>query len=84
MPIREVCSPVNSSVRNSKLSGGQPLSPGARSMPGRRADQTHEPAQEPTKARVSLGSGGEPAEVTVTGPQEKHGERPQERYSPEE
>jgi hypothetical protein len=84
MPIKEVCSPINSSSR-SRLSPGSnpPMSPGARSMPGRgRADQ--DPALQPQKARVSLGNAGEPAEVTVNGPQEHRGEHPQERQSPEE
>ena len=82
MPIREVCSPINSSSR-SRLSPGSnpPLGPGARSGPGRRADQ-QEPEQSPPKAHVSLGEGG--GEIHVTGPKEMPVERPQERQSPEE
>lgn len=86
MPIKEVNSPVSSSNRNSRLSGGQPLSPGSRSNPSRgRADQ-HDPSQEPSKARVSLGGEGNPAEVTVIGPEPQgpHGAKPQEHQSPEE
>jgi hypothetical protein len=69
MGITEVRSPASSSSRNSKLSGGQPLSPGARSMPGRgRADQA--PPQAP-HAHISLGGGDEPAELHVIGPTEE-------------
>ena len=79
MGISEVRSPVSTGAPG-KLSSGQPRTFPSRTTPGR-ADQ-HEPEQSPMKARVSLG--GEPAEITVTGPQEKHGERSQERQSPEE
>jgi hypothetical protein len=81
MGISEVRSPASSRYRSNKVGSGQPLSPGARSMPGRRADQ-HEPSQSPPKAHVSLGEGG--GEIHVTGPKEHPGERPQERQSPEE
>jgi hypothetical protein len=65
----EVRSPINSRHRNT--GGGQPLSPGTRSMPGARgrSDQT---SQEPPRAHVSLGGGDEPASVTITGPLEEH------------
>jgi hypothetical protein len=78
MPIKEVCSPINSS-RGGGPGSNPPLGPGSRTNPSR-GDQTNEP--QPSHTRVSLGESG--SEVTVTGPQEKHDERPQERQSPEE
>ena len=79
MGISEVKSPVSTGFPG-KLSSGQPRTFPGRTTPGR-ADQ-HEPEQSPMKARVSLG--GEPAEITVTGPKELPEKRPQERQSPEE
>jgi hypothetical protein len=65
MPEREVCSPV--SVKGSKVGGGQPLSPGARSNPSRgRSDSL--PSQ-PTNVRDSRNA-EEPAELRITGPEE--------------
>jgi hypothetical protein len=65
MPIREVNSPIN----NRKASG-LPLSPGARSMPGR-GDETGKPApMPPADAHVSSGGGDQPAEFHATGPSE--------------
>jgi hypothetical protein len=80
MGISEVRSPASSSSR-SKVGSDPPIGPGARTNPSRgsRSDQS---SNEPTKARVSLGEGG--GEIHVTGPQGEHGERPQERQSPEE
>ena len=43
MGISEVCSPVTR--KGSKVGSGQPMSPGARSTPGR-GDQTEPPAAE--------------------------------------
>jgi hypothetical protein len=84
MGITEVRSPASSSSR-SKVGSDPGIGPGARSNPsrGQRSDQS---SNEPTKARVSLGSGGEPAEIHVTGPKElpHGGAKPQERQSPEE
>jgi len=48
MGISEVSSPV--SRKGSKVDSGQPLSPGARSAPGR-VDQTEAPAAEPELQR---------------------------------
>jgi hypothetical protein len=96
MPIREVRSPISSSSNPRGFGPGsnQPLSPGARSLPGRRADQTHE--QQLPQAHISLGGGDEPAELPVIGPegrqplrrdieepQDRHGEKPQE-HQPED
>jgi hypothetical protein len=74
MAIKEVRSPISSTSRSAGGPGSahsQPLSPGARSAPGRRADQaaSEQPA-EPTQARVSLG-GEEGASLTVTGPEDR-------------
>jgi hypothetical protein len=82
MGITEVKSPISSSHRNT-VAGGQPLSPGARSMPGARgrADQAPPDEPQPSHARVSLGGGDEPARVTIHGPQEHDGGRPLERHS---
>jgi hypothetical protein len=45
-------------------------SPGARSMPGR-GDQAEPPSQQrPVRATVDLGEQGEPASLTVTGPED--------------
>jgi hypothetical protein len=67
MGISDVCSPVTR--KGSKIASGQPMSPGARSDPGRvggpRFDSV--PAR-PSRARVSLGEEGQPAEVTIVGP----------------
>ena len=54
MPIREVNSPINSSNKSRGLGIGsdQPLSPGARGMPGRRADRMHDVPQAPPRAHV--------------------------------
>jgi hypothetical protein len=79
MPIREVCSPISSRGKGGPGSN-PPIGPGSRTNPSRgRADQS---PGEPPKAHVSLGEGG--SKVTITGPQGEHGERPQERQSPEE
>ena len=48
MGISDVCSPA--SRKGSKVASGQPLSPGARSAPGR-VDQTGVPAAEPQLQR---------------------------------
>jgi len=48
MGISDVCSPV--SRKGSKAGSSQPMSPGARSAPGRR-DQTEAPAAEPQLQR---------------------------------
>jgi hypothetical protein len=48
MGISDVCSPI--SRKGSKVASGQPLSPGARSAPGR-VDQTEAPAAEPQLPR---------------------------------
>ena len=50
MPIKDVCSPI--SRKGSKVGSisGQPLSPGARSAPGR-GDQTEAPSTEPQLQR---------------------------------
>jgi hypothetical protein len=67
MPEKEVCSPV--SRRGSAVGSGQPLSPGARSNPGR-ADAEREPALEPPQdaARRSR-SKSAPAQTRVVGPE---------------
>jgi hypothetical protein len=79
MGITEVRSPASSSSR-SKVGSAPGIGPGARSNPsrGQRSDQA-------SSGKVTVtehGEGG--SKVTVTGPQEEHGERPQERQSPEE
>jgi hypothetical protein len=48
MGISEVCSPV--SRKGFKVGSGQPMSPGARSAPGRR-DQTEAPSVQPELQR---------------------------------
>jgi hypothetical protein len=65
MPEREVLSPV--SRRGSKVGSGQPMSPGAKSAPGR-SDQapSHEP--EPPLHERTVQQGAEPAAPGETGP----------------
>jgi len=48
MPIKDIISPVTR--RGSKVGSSQPLSPGARSAPGR-GDQTEAPSVEPQLQR---------------------------------
>jgi len=48
MGISDVCSPVTR--KGSKVASGQPMSPGARSAPGR-VDQTEAPSAEPQLQR---------------------------------
>jgi hypothetical protein len=67
MPIKEVVSPVTR--RGSKVGSNQPLSPGARSDPGRvEGPRFDSIPPRPSHARVSLGEEGQPAEVTIVGP----------------
>jgi hypothetical protein len=72
MAIKEVRSPISST---SKARGGpgtpRELSPGARSAPSSRSrgDQAEHPAE--PQAHISLGGGDEPAEVRVTGPEQR-------------
>ena len=49
MGISDVCSPI--SRKGSKVGSGQPMSPGARSDPSSRGDQTEAPAAEPQLQR---------------------------------
>jgi hypothetical protein len=66
MPEREVCSPVTR--KGSKVGSNQPLSPGARSDPGRVGGRVGSVPSQPSHARVSLGEEGQGAEVTIVGP----------------
>ena len=50
MPIKDVLSPVSRKGSRVGSISGQPLSPGARSAPGR-GDQTETPAAEPLQRR---------------------------------
>jgi hypothetical protein len=66
--MKEVCSPINTRSTSPALNSGPklPLSPGARSDPGRsRADQTSFPAT-PIRAPISHGDQG--GELLVHGP----------------
>ena len=49
MGISEVCSPVTR--KGSKVGSGQPMSPGARSAPSSRGDQTEAPSAQPELQR---------------------------------
>jgi hypothetical protein len=67
---KEVCSPV--SRPGSKVGSGQPLSPGARSMPGA-GDRRDSVSPEPSHGTVSRGAEPEPPlrETTkVVGPED--------------
>ena len=67
MPV-EVMSPI--SRKGSKVgSVTRGESPGARSALGR-SDQAEPPQQQPVRATVDLGEEGEPASLTVTGPED--------------
>jgi hypothetical protein len=63
--IKDVSSPVNTAHTGSKVGSAQPKSPGAFSNPGRRGDSVQ---AQPSRARVSLSSGEEPASLTIVGP----------------
>jgi hypothetical protein len=65
MPEKEVISPVTR--KGSKVGSNQPLSPGARSDPGRVDSVSSQPNQGPPK--VSRNSAG-PAEARITGPED--------------
>jgi hypothetical protein len=51
MPEREICSPVTR--KGSKVGSGQPMSPGARSDPGRRDAAVDSVPPQPTHARTT-------------------------------
>ena len=69
MPEREVCSPV--SRKGSKVGSGQPLSPGARSDPGRVGGPKWDSVPPQPQHRASTHSvPPQPSNVGVTGPKE--------------
>jgi hypothetical protein len=67
MPIKEVQSPISSRSRVGKPASNQPLSPGARSNPGR-GDQGASP-EPPAEHVRPANRGEEPAEVVTVGPE---------------
>jgi hypothetical protein len=75
MAIKEVRSRISSSSPRHPGPGSvHELSPGARSAPSSRSrgDQAEHPAEtQSTQAHISLGGGDEPAEVRVTGPEQR-------------
>jgi hypothetical protein len=76
MAIKEVRSRISSSSPRHPGPGSlHELSPGARSSPSSRSrgDQAEHPAE--PQAHISLGGGDEPAEVRVTGPEQRTDKR---------
>jgi len=67
MGVSEVVSPI--SRKGSKVGSGQPLSPGARSNPGRSDQAASAAPPQPSQAKVSLGEERTGASVTVVGPE---------------
>jgi hypothetical protein len=72
MGITEVCSPVTR--KGSKVGSGQPLSPGARSAPGKREDSVPPQPVHTTGRSVAPHAEPEPpisgATTTVVGPED--------------
>jgi hypothetical protein len=69
MGISDVCSPV--SRKGSKVGSGQPLSPGARSAPGRAGGPKFDSVPpQPTHGRTSTHQEQPGGTVQVTGPKE--------------
>ena len=69
MPEKDVNSPVNTRHPASKLSSNLPLSPGARSDPGRGDQATGREPEPPLHERVMQGA-DQPAELKTTEPAE--------------
>jgi hypothetical protein len=64
--VKEICSPV--SRKGSKVGSGQPMSPGARSAPGKRETDSVPP--QPSGVRSTMSEEPAPSSVRVTGPEE--------------
>ena len=77
MGIREVCSPVSRPGSKVGSVSGQPLSPGARSSPGR-VDAAASTRTLPSRARVSLGEENQGASVEIVGPRGANNSPPPE------